>query len=597
MDNTVQYQIAITKTGTGATEAVQEFKNLQGAAAAATASANTMSGALRTQKDASQLAGNSLRALNDAAMLAGMSGFPQLGMAVSASTTGMNLARQAAQLTGLSLGALNVIVVGLAAVVGTGMAAWSQYKAELDETKSIADSFGTQDKISGKLKEQSAQLVALGKATDEQSRRWAALLANPTWENIGTVQKEMRPLAGTNADDASRFKTLDLIRQMNMATLEGFDKERAAARENFQERMVQIVAIQQANNEAITGSRPETAAAEAAAIAERDFKLREINAREEAQIVQEFFRQTKEENDYLDELYAGIQRDRAAETAVMIREFEQEQTLAALQSGDDRVAIAQREYTAKVEFYRRLFEEGRISAEQLTDLDNRALINKLQNNQKYEQRYGLHTMTIREMNVQMAESFAGGMSNAFVAFVSGTKSAQQAFKEFAASFLQMVAQMIMQQLILNALKSSGLFGFAGGGTAVAAAGGVFPRYAASGLAGVSEVSTATYFPKFNVVAGEAGREMLTVLAKPRMMSIGGMDAVVGNAGNNRLAITDADALARRGGAGGTIVVEVRGTRDFEARIVNSSVEGAIVRVQNDMATDSQLARATKNLVT
>jgi len=594
MDNTVQYQIQITKTGTGAADATLELKNLQSAAAAATSSASTMSSALHTQKEASKLAGESVKILNETCLIAGMSGFPQLGMAVGAVRGEMNLARSAAQLTGLSLGAVNVAVVGLVAVVGTAAAAWSQYKAELQETQSIADSFGTQDKIAAMLREQAKQLEALGKATDEQTQRWAALLANPTWGNIKTVQGEMRPLRGTNEGDELRYKTLDLIRQMNIATLEGYDKERAAARENFQERMVQIVALIKANG---GRSTPETNQAEAGAIAERDFRIREINAREEAQIIQEYNRQTEEANDAIDELYAGIQRERAQETAVMIREFDQEQTLAALQSGDDRTTIAEREYTAKVGFYRRLLEEGRITADELTDLDNRALIEKLQNTQKFEQRYQLHTMTMQEMNVQMAESFASGMAGAFVAFVSGTKSAGEAFKEFAASFLQMIAQMILQQMILNALKSSGLFGFAGGGTAMAASGGVFPRYAASGLAGVSEVSAATYFPKFNVVAGEAGREMLTVLAKPRMMSIGGMDAVVGNAGNNRLAITDADALARRGGAGGTIVVEVRGTRDFEARIVNSSVEGAIVRVQNDMATDSQLARATKNLVT
>jgi hypothetical protein len=201
-------------------------------------------------------------------------------------------------------------------------------------------------------------------------------------------------------------------------------------------------------------------------------------------------------------------------------------------------------------------------------------------------------MSTQEMLNRGATEFAGGMSSAIVDFIDGTKSAKQAMEEFAASFLESIAQMIIQQMLLNALRATGFF-FGGGGMATAdAMGGV--HYAANGI---TSVSSPTYFPKFNVVAGEAGTEMLTVLARPTFRSIGGIDAVVGNAGSNRLAITNADDLANMagGGMGGHIVIEMRGTQDFEARIVSNSIKGATVQVARDLGRNSPIAKGVKNL--
>ena len=197
---------------------------------------------------------------------------------------------------------------------------------------------------------------------------------------------------------------------------------------------------------------------------------------------------------------------------------------------------------------------------------------------------------VQKLGRSVTENFASGLAGALVsAFTEGGKALQQFFVQFMAQ----TAQMIIQLLILRALRSA--FGLEGGGAVFAAKGGFFPTYAANGLAGVQAVSQATYFPKFNVVAGEAGREMLTVLARPKFMEVGGVEAVVGNAGPNRLAITNADALAGRSGAGGTIVIQVQGTPDFEARVVSNSVKGARVQVANDMRTDSPISRGVKGL--
>ncbi len=204
----------------------------------------------------------------------------------------------------------------------------------------------------------------------------------------------------------------------------------------------------------------------------------------------------------------------------------------------------------------------------------------------------------------------------------------QSFGEFAKSFLRAVAEMIMQSLILLAIKQA--LGFFGLGTAakgtvtmageggsnlmLAAAGGMFPGLirAAGGVEGVSEVSSPTIFPRFNVMAGEAGREMLTVLARPQSVDLGGVSAVVGYAGMRQLAIIDAAAVSRprmmagggsipslpvgSGRVGGDLSIEVHLGPGLEAGIVKDSIDGAVVRVTQEMQRPSQLSAATKRLV-
>ena len=216
--------------------------------------------------------------------------------------------------------------------------------------------------------------------------------------------------------------------------------------------------------------------------------------------------------------------------------------------------------------------------------------------------------TLVDVGQKGSQAFAGGLAGAMVQFASGAKSAKEAFSQFAASFLQQIANMILQALILRAVQ--GIFGaFSGGGgvqggfgalntgVQMAAEGGIIPRKMA--LGGFQTVSSATYFPRFNAVAGEAGSEVLAVLSRPRFMEIGGLASYVGSVQGQRVAMTNADDLARsaggRGAAGGTIVVEVRGTRDFEARVIDSSIEGAVVRVVNDLHQDGPMSNAVKGL--
>lgn len=55
---------------------------------------------------------------------------------------------------------------------------------------------------------------------------------------------------------------------------------------------------------------------------------------------------------------------------------------------------------------------------------------------------------------QLATDFASGFTGAFNAFIDGTKSAGEAFRQFAADFLRQIANMILQKIIFNAVSGA-----------------------------------------------------------------------------------------------------------------------------------------------
>jgi len=213
---------------------------------------------------------------------------------------------------------------------------------------------------------------------------------------------------------------------------------------------------------------------------------------------------------------------------------------------------------------------------------------------------------------QGTQQFAAGLSEALVAsFTEGS----DALKRFAAQFMQQIAEMILKALILRAIWSAitGLGGSSGVATGVTgvtsglgfagetaptgfADGGIVPRMmAAGGIAGLSMVSQPTYFRDFNAVVGERGPEIMTVLSRPKMMQVGGIEAAVGRAGGfGELAITRASDL-QHGQAGRSEVV-IRLEPGLRGEIVQEAVGGARVVIVRDMRDDSELSQATRKLV-
>ncbi|WP_049044398.1 hypothetical protein [Acinetobacter bereziniae] len=66
---------------------------------------------------------------------------------------------------------------------------------------------------------------------------------------------------------------------------------------------------------------------------------------------------------------------------------------------------------------------------------------------------------------QLNERIAGGLTDAIMDWADGTKSAGEAFKQFASDFLREIAQMILKQMLFNAVSQLGGGGGVGGGIA------------------------------------------------------------------------------------------------------------------------------------
>jgi len=64
-------------------------------------------------------------------------------------------------------------------------------------------------------------------------------------------------------------------------------------------------------------------------------------------------------------------------------------------------------------------------------------------------------MALMKLGDTIDDTFAGGMVDAMGEFISGAKSAKQAFSEFATSFAIDIGKMIAKQLLLNAIQSAG----------------------------------------------------------------------------------------------------------------------------------------------
>jgi len=72
--------------------------------------------------------------------------------------------------------------------------------------------------------------------------------------------------------------------------------------------------------------------------------------------------------------------------------------------------------------------------------------------QKATDSYREMSMVVANVAEAATQQFASGFTDAFMAFANGTKTAKQAFLDFAKTFLDSIAKMIMQQLILNAIS-------------------------------------------------------------------------------------------------------------------------------------------------
>lgn len=661
LENTVaKYEVNITRTGDGASQAVSAFKDVESAAKNAAHETTGAGSALEQLHSSSLLGRDGLHAFNAVALLTGSEHMPLVRETVMAAHGALNLLQKSAAATGTSIGAMSVAVIGLAAAVATAITGWQAYKAVMEGFKNEQE-----------LANQSIELThSVIKLVDSYQAK--GILSNEFWlkltqsldfttEGLNKAQKMLLSEGYSGAAVEALGKYQKLARTIHDESLSDFETERAKAADVYNDRMKQLSDLARASK-LITAKDVKTTSDEASTSYNQavqvsldkesvaKFKVESEILESQIAIIQAQYGATRKglAADEFEQRYAlykkfqtnsatqeslytqrvldatkkaaegsaaelkAAQEANEAETLQMIKDFDSQQKIEALKSKDDKVTIAKREYEAKLDFIEGLAIQERISSDQMVDMWNAAEEKELTAIRNAEKKEQLHVKTLGEMEKDAADTFASDFSSAFVDFVDGTKTAEEAFKSFATSFLKSILSMIIQQQILNALKTAF---FGGGGTAISsgasyssaatavsgadwsaqAIGGM--TLAAAGLSGVSSVSSPTYFPRFNVLAGEAGREMLTVLSKPRTMSVGGIEAVVGQAGNNTLAITSASDLANRGGSSaGTLKIEISHSDESKAKIISSSIQGAETNIITKAQQNTYLRKALRKAV-
>lgn len=182
------------------------------------------------------------------------------------------------------------------------------------------------------------------------------------------------------------------------------------------------------------------------------------------------------------------------------------------------------------------------------------------------------------------DSFVNGLADAFSAFIEGTATAEEAFKQFATSFLKEITAMIIKAVLLYTIQSAlGMGGGAGiniGGMTFGglfAKGGVFSRgrelnkFASGGI-----VNGPTLFPMAGGstgLMGEAGPEAIVPLTRRN-----GKLGVEASPVNVTVINNSSAAVSTRRSADGGLTIEV----------VEEAVANAIARGGNKI--DSALSR-------
>jgi len=207
-----------------------------------------------------------------------------------------------------------------------------------------------------------------------------------------------------------------------------------------------------------------------------------------------------------------------------------------------------------------------------------------------------------------AKEISRGMAQATVDLISGAKSAGEAFREFFASFMRMIAEAILQALIFRAIQ--GFAGYFKLPIPGAASGGLFLRpMAEGGVQGVHRLDSPTIIPRFGVLAGEAGSEVAAFIASPRMSTIAGAPAITGLAQGHHVAMLNLDRAASGGGAGspggwipggpGGLNVNLNVTANVDPRVniqfQTDAARLAVTEVDRRLASDSTTAAAVRRI--
>jgi hypothetical protein len=421
-----------------------------------------------------------------------------------------------------------------------------------------------------------------------------------TWGRIGGDPEKLKGESGDGGSAAKaqiaalnaemeRTAGLKLIEklqeQMFTESLTGFDRERAAAAANFEER---AAAIEKQSNMARLSEE------EKAALEQQNLQTLQTNLDAIA---------------YKEQQVADERTNAEAARMQKVEAFERE-----LQAIKDQSVVAQLNDEEKLMFEVETNHQKRLAQIQELKFEDEDRYNKLMEKehelyaveQERAQQEAANNSQQAKMIGQIENLVANNLANAVV---DGAMKGKIAWREFARETMAEIAKLILKQLLLNAIAgiSKGIGAmFGGGGTATADAQGGM-HLAASGYMGMT--GGPVVLPKFNVLAGEAGTEFLTVMAHPKHFDMNGVRGMVGSVGSERVAMMGAGSAQRLaaggmvggsldGGSGpsGTVQILISLAPGLKTQIVNEAVKVSVQQVTADMGSHTVLSEATKRLV-
>jgi hypothetical protein len=175
---------------------------------------------------------------------------------------------------------------------------------------------------------------------------------------------------------------------------------------------------------------------------------------------------------------------------------------------------------------------------------------------------------------QVADHIGSGLADAFQSMAEGSKTAKEAMMDLARSTISMVAQMIAQQLIYNAIKGAGLLAMG------AADGGLVPQKLASGgtVRGSSPHPRADNIPA-NLTAGEFVQPVRAV----DHYGVGFMESI-----RNLSYVPTAKGYADGGGISAPSEPTVYKGGDTKLKVVNVLDKGLVTDYMNTVAGETTL---------
>ena len=547
-DQKVQYVIELLEKGDGAKQAVSDLKAV-GAAAKETAAATEVmnkagaASAAGWNVSAGQMKHASHALAADLRLLALVS-FPEVAAKGLAAEAALKATASTAKLLGVSATSVGGVVVALAASVWTGVEAWKAYKAILQEADSELALMNRNAELAKSLVHTIETLKESGKISPDKYGQLrgevrGALTAATTAQESEFLRRIALELADLNAESK---QYLELKKQLIAASEIGYAKAISEAQ-----------AVNELNAERIKDTKSLT-------IAQRE----ELNALNAKDLVLAKNRAEFQRTADIEHITFEVRKD-------------------SLSAEDRKLGEINLQYNQLFQKVADLGDSGAISYEKVLALQDQ--LGASLHRAKFE------ASDLGQAVNQSVSMLASTGAHAFVGLITGAKDLKQQF----ADLLKSIAEMILQMILLRTLKSA--FGLAGdGGVFPSARGGVYAM-AAGGIAGVDTVSSPTFFPQFNVLAGERGSEMLAVLSRPQMMEVGGVRAAIGYAQGNQLALSSAADLKRA--AAGKEPVEILISLDpgLHAQIVSDATHSAVIRINTNLKQDTDTSRAVKSLMT